>query len=174
MAPSSRMALRLAQLPHDALVQLFTHDALAEFAAQHCTNSPAVAAQAEAVLAAHQPVPQWAVEGVLLSSDLVPHVLAPLESEDGAAAAACSAWAAGWRATAEGRRRLKQVPFSFPQELLGESTLELAAIGGEEGRLVAENGTQLRVLDRSMNTLCGLEQPCWSKERVLLSPQRLT
>ena len=159
MAPSSRMAVRLAKLPHDALVQLFTHDALAEFAAQACADSPAVAARAEAVLAAHQPVPQWAVEGVLLSSDLVPHVLAPLESEDGAAAAACSAWAAGWRATAEGRRRLKQVPFSFPQELLGESTLELAVIGGEEGRLVAENGMQLRVLDRSMNTLCGLEQP---------------
>ena len=106
MAPSSRLAVRLATLPHDALVQLFTHDALAEFAAQACADSPAVAARAEAVLAAHQPVPQWAVEGVLLSSDLVPHVLAPLEQEDGAAAAACSAWAAGWRATAEERRRL--------------------------------------------------------------------
>ena len=87
MAPSSRLAVRFAQLPHDAL---------AELAAQLCADGgAAAAAQAEAVLAAHQPVPQWAVEGVLLSSDLVPHVLAPLEQEDGAAAAACSAWAAG-------------------------------------------------------------------------------
>ena len=60
MAPSSRLAVRFAQLPHDAL---------AELAAQLCADGGAVAvAQAEAVLAAHQPVPQWAVEGVLLSS----------------------------------------------------------------------------------------------------------
>ena len=71
MAPSSRLAVRFAQLPHDAL---------AELAAQLCADGgAAAAAQAEAVLAAHQPVPQWAVEGVLLSSDLVPRVLAPLE-----------------------------------------------------------------------------------------------
>ena len=142
MSPSSRMAVRLAKLPHDALVQLFTHEALAELAAQACADSPAVAARAEAVLAAHQPVPQWAVEGVLLSSDLVPHLLAPLESEDGAAAAACSAWAAGWRATAEGRRRLKQVPFHLPQDMLdgnwlsGAEWLRLAVIPGDEERLV--------------------------------------
>jgi hypothetical protein len=48
----------------------------------------AAATQAESLLAAHDPVPQWALEGVLLSSDLMPHVLAPLELEDGAAAAA--------------------------------------------------------------------------------------
>jgi hypothetical protein len=137
--------VRFARLPHDAL---------AELAAQLCAEGgAAAAAQAEAVLAAHQPVPQWAVEGVLLSSDLVPHVLAPLESEDGAAAAACSAWAAGWRATAEGRRRLKQVPFSFPQELLGGySNLQLAVIPGDEERLVVSDifFQQTRVLDRSM------------------------
>ena len=153
MAPSSRLAVRLATLPHDALVQLFSHEALAELAAQACADSPAVAARAEAVLAAHQPVPQWAVEGVLLSSDLVPHVLAPLEQEDGAVAAACSAWAAGWRATADGRRRLKQVPFSFPQELLGGySNLQLAVIPGDEERLVVSDifFQQTRVLDRSM------------------------
>ena len=74
MAPSSRLAVRLATLPHDAL---------AELAAQLCAESGVAAAQAGAVLAAHQPVPQWAVEGVLLSSDLLPHVLAPLELEDG-------------------------------------------------------------------------------------------
>ena len=150
MAPSSRMAVRLAKLPHDALVQLFTHDALAEFAAQACADSPAVAARAEAVLAAHQPVPQWAVEGVLLSSDLVPHVLAPLEQEDGAAAAACSAWASGWRATNERRRKLKQVPFKVPPELCTYGTQHLRVIPGDEERLVVKRDDAVRIVNRSM------------------------
>ena len=68
MAPSSRLAARFAQLPHDAL---------AELAAQLCADGgAAAAAQAEAVLAERDPVPPWTVEGVLLSNDLVPHVLA--------------------------------------------------------------------------------------------------
>jgi hypothetical protein len=46
------------------------------------------------------------VEGVLLLSDLVPHLLAPLQLEDGAAAAVCSLWLEDWKATSEGRRRL--------------------------------------------------------------------
>ena len=60
-------------------------------------NSPAV--RAEAVLAAHQPVPQWAVEGVLLSRcrrTWAPRVLKSLDLEDGAAATCVGA--AGWRA----------------------------------------------------------------------------
>ena len=68
MAPSSRFAVRLAKLPHDVL---------AELAAKLCADGgAAAAAQAEAVLAERDPVPPWAVEGVLLSNDLVPHVLA--------------------------------------------------------------------------------------------------
>ena len=65
---SSRFAARLAKLPHDVL---------AELAAKLCADGgAAAAAQAEAVLAERDPVPPWAVEGVLLSNDLVPHVLA--------------------------------------------------------------------------------------------------
>ena len=44
-----------------------------------------------------------AVEEVLLSSDLVPLLLAPLQLNDGAAAAVCSQWLEGWKATSEGR-----------------------------------------------------------------------
>ena len=55
--------------PGGAPRQRLPQDALAEFAAQLCADDSA-AAQAEALLAAHDPVPQWAVEGVLLSSDL--------------------------------------------------------------------------------------------------------
>ena len=39
---------------------------------------------------------QRTVEEVLLSSDLVPHILAQLRAEDGAAAAVCSQWNDSW------------------------------------------------------------------------------
>ena len=106
MAPASRVAARLADLSHAQLV---------EIAAAGCEASTQVKNRADALLAAHKPLAQWAVEGVLLSSDLVPHLLAPLQLEDGAAAAVCSRWAEGWKATSEGRRRLTRVAFDFPR-----------------------------------------------------------
>ena len=148
MPLSSRLAVRLAKLPHDAL---------AEFAAQLCADDSTAAAQAENLIAAHDPVPQWAVEGVLLSSDLVPHVLAPLELEDGAAAAACSAWAAGWRATNELRRRLRQAPLEWPEDL-DDDLLHWATIPGDEERLVVNTHTKIRILDRSMRTVAELDE----------------
>ena len=65
------MAARLAELSHEQLV---------EIAAAGCDASTEVKNRADALLAAHKPLAhaQWAVEGVLLSSDLVPHLLAPL------------------------------------------------------------------------------------------------
>ena len=100
---SSRLAARLGQLPHDVLASL---------AARLCSDSPALEAAAEECMAAHTLLPHEMVEGVLLSPDLVPHILGPLEAEDGAAAAVCSQWLDGWKATNEApwRRRLKQVP----------------------------------------------------------------
>ena len=96
MAPVSRMAARLFDLSHAQLL---------EIAAAGCEASAEVKNRADAILAAHKPLAQWAVEGVLLSSDLVPHLLAPLQLEDGAAAAVCSRWADGWKATSEGNQR---------------------------------------------------------------------
>ena len=111
MAPASRLAARLVDLSHAQLL---------EIAAAGCEASTEVKNRADAILAAHKPLPQWAVEGVLLSSDLVPHLLAPLKLEDGAVAAVCSRWADGWKATSEGRRRLTPMAFDFPQDLLGQ------------------------------------------------------
>ena len=96
----------------------FSHAQLVEIAAAGCDASTEVKNRADALLAAHKPLAQWAVEGVLLSSDLVPHLLAPLQLEDGAAAAVCSRWAEGWKATSEGRRRLTRVAFDFPQYIV--------------------------------------------------------
>ena len=83
----ARFAARLGALPHEALVEL---------AAQLCEEgTEAQRALADAALAVHAPLPQWAVENVLLSPDLANHLLAPLEQRDYAAAAACSRLAAG-------------------------------------------------------------------------------
>ena len=97
MAPASRVAARLADLSHAQLLEIATAG---------CEASTEVKNRADAILAAHKPLAQWAVEGVLLSSDLGPHLLAPLRLEDDAAAAVCSRWGEGWKATSEGRRRL--------------------------------------------------------------------
>ena len=145
--PSDRLSLRLGQLPPDVL---------ADLVARLCSESAALQAAAEACLAAHNPVPHWAVERVLLSPDLVPHILGPLVAEDGAAAAVCSQWSAGWKATNEPRRRLKQVPFGFPEELLCHDTfqipdLEMAGTSG--GRLVVRAGSEVHIIDRSKRVL---------------------
>ena len=132
MAPTSRAAARLADLSHAQLL---------EIAAAGCEASTQVRNRADAILAAHKPLAQWAVEGVLLSSDLVPHLLAPLQLEDGAAAAVCSRWAEGWKATSEGRRRLRKVALDFPQELLdtSEFSFSMAVIPGGDEQLVVRS-----------------------------------
>jgi hypothetical protein len=141
--PPDRLSLRLGQLPHAVL---------AELAAQLCSDSPALQAAAEECMAAHNPLPHWAVERVLLSADLVPHLLGPLGVEDGAAAAVCSQWLAGWKATNEPRRQLKPVPFDFPEELL---TYEMSMTGTPDGRLVVRDPLPKRtfILDSNMRVL---------------------
>ena len=116
--------------------------------------------RAGAILTAHKPLAQWAVEGVLLSSDLVPHLLAPLQLADGAAAAVCSQWADGWKATSEGRRRLTRVAFDFPQNLLGTLVAECSADslgmavipGGDEQQLLVRSGSTVRILARGRSS----------------------
>ena len=66
--PSNRLAARLGQLPHTVL---------ADLAARLCSESPAQQAAAEECMAAHNPLPHEMVERVLLSPDLVPHILGP-------------------------------------------------------------------------------------------------
>ena len=151
-APASRMAARLADLSHAQLV---------EIAAAGCDASTEVKNRADAILAAHKPLAQWAVEGVLLSSDLVPHLLAPLQLEDGAAAAVCSRWAEGWKATEEGRRRLRKVTFDFPHEDLpgaGEP-YDMAVVPGDDEQLIVRAGSSVHILGRDSFELPSFELP---------------
>ena len=143
MAPASRIAARLADLSHAQLL---------EIAAAGCEASTEVKNWADALLAAHKPLTQWAVEGVLLSSDLVPHLLAPLQLEDGAAAAVCSQWAEGWEATSEGRRRLTRVAFDFPRHLLGKDSFVMAMIPGDNEQLLVKSGPLVRNFGRDMSS----------------------
>jgi hypothetical protein len=143
--PSSRLSLRLGQLPHDVL---------ADLAARLCSDSPALQAAAEECMAAHKPLSHELVERVLLSPDLVPSVLGPLEAKDWAAAAVCSQWLAGWQATNEPpwpRRRLKQVPLELPEEIDTSGSLDMTAT--PDGRLVVRDGFKVHILDRSMRAL---------------------
>ena len=64
--PSTRLSLRLGQLPHDVLAAL---------AARLCSESPALQAVAEECMAVHKPLSHELVERVLLSPDLVPSIL---------------------------------------------------------------------------------------------------
>jgi hypothetical protein len=140
--PTDRLSLRLGKL---------SHDVLAELAAQLCSDSPALQAAAEECMAAHTPLPHWAVDRVLLSADLLPHLLGPLEAEDGAAAAVCTQWLVGWKATNEPRRRLKQVPLDLPGELVTSRGATMA--GTPDGRLMVCEASEVHILDRSMRVL---------------------
>ena len=144
MAPASRVAARLADLSHAQLLEIATAG---------CEASTEVKNRADAILAAHKPLAQWAVEGVLLSSDLVPHLLAPLQLEDGQRpAAVCSRWAEGWKATSEGRRRLRKVALDFPHEdLLGDRSLYMAVVPGGDEQLVVRSDRTVRILARNMS-----------------------
>ena len=144
--PSDRLSLRLSQLPHDVL---------AELAAQLCSESAGLQAMADECLATHKPLPLWAVDRVLLSPDLMPHILGPLGLEDAAAAAVCSQWSVVWKATNEPRRRLKQVPFDLPEELV--MTRQLHMTGSSDGYLLAHTDTGAHLLDDSMRVLHSFE-----------------
>ena len=142
-APLLTLAARLSSLSPAQLL---------EIAAAGCEASPEVVSQTEDILAKQKPLAQRLVEGVLLSSDLAPHLLGLLQLEDGAAAAVCSLWAEGWKATSEGRRRLTRVAFDFPQELLVDLK-NMAVIPGDNERLVVSSGYTVDILDRRLSTV---------------------
>ena len=93
---------------------------------------------------------------MLLSSDLVPHLLAPLQLEDGAVAAVCSRWADSWKATSEGRRHLRQVACDFPQDLLATQDFRMAVV---KSGLVVKSGSTVRILARDMSSGTSFELP---------------
>jgi len=101
---NSRLAIRLDALPRDALLKLAA-EALTALPEDHRLHS-----HTDALIAHHKPLPAWCVEGVLLSPDLLPHLVDSISLDDHAAAAACSMWAAEWAALLRRRRYMQPVP----------------------------------------------------------------
>ena len=98
---------------YEARLAALSRAALIELAAALCR---AHAAEADALLAKHSPFPAWA-RGALLSDDLLPGVVAPLEAKHGAAAATCRALKAAWDATDATRRGLRPAAEQPPPHL---------------------------------------------------------
>lgn len=73
-----------------------TRAELIRLAAQACHALPDARRFADACLAVHDPLPAPLRNGVILSPDLLPHLLKTLAMEDCAAASACKAWSAAW------------------------------------------------------------------------------
>ena len=130
--------------------------------------------RADAILAAHKPLAQWAVEGVLLSSDLVPHLLAPLRLEDGSAAVGCSRWAEGWKAISEGRQRLTRVALDIPDDLLhrGTNKFDMTVVPGGDEQLVVRSCSTVRMLRRDMSIISSCFLPTFSPVVCSIAPAR--
>lgn len=137
---SDRISARLASLPHEALV------ALAATMYGDAANTHSIR-DTEACLASHIPTPQWALDTILLSDDILPHIFAHIELKDGAAAAVCTAFRSAWVATDEQRRGLRLTPISC--EL--ERHRRFVTLPGD--RLAHFTPTGARIFDRNLATI---------------------
>lgn len=100
----SRLAIRLDALSREELLQLAA-EALAELPVRHHLHP-----RTDALVCRRKPLPTWCVAGVLLSPDLLPHLLDHLSLEDCEAAGACSMWASEWIVLLRRRRYIQPVP----------------------------------------------------------------
>ena len=88
MSCAVRWRLRLAAVPPDELVDLV---------AELLAANPAAHPKADAIIARHETVPDWAVHGIFLSPDLLSPLLQTLTLADASAARVSTAWAPAWR-----------------------------------------------------------------------------
>ena len=140
---TDRMRARLASLPHELLLELLV---------QLASLSAETRQLAENFLAAHNPLPEWAVTRVLLSEDLMSSILAPLEVTDAAAMDVCSTWRMAWRATDNTRRGLRPaaaVPVVTPP--LDDYVVDMVALDEERLCLGIEN--EMRIVNKQMQML---------------------
>lgn len=115
-----------------ACLDKLSHEQLLAIAAAGCEASGGVQKIADAFVRLHL---GDAAASVMLSIDLVPHLLAPLGPCDGAAAAVCKLWAKAWKDTGEFRRYLTKVAFkfNFPHDVLGASFVPNTAVPYQHG-----------------------------------------
>ena len=141
---ASRLAARLEHLSHAALVELC---ALACTLDAHDSRTAA-----DATLARHDPLPAWAVDTVLLSSDIAPRLTGVMAAQDCAAAVVCRAWREAWRATRKQRRELHAAPPLATPDFVPSEVTGMVALPGD--RLCI--ATSLTSNSRYISTFGGL------------------
>ena len=144
--PLSRLPSRLqsANLTYDELLRV-AEDLLYE-------ALPPARASVDALLSVRNPLPEWAVISVLVSTDLIPCLFASLERQDCAVACVCKAWRQGWADTAAQRRELRigRQLGELNFVLRGDSVLA-AHPSGEW--LAITRSSDIRLVDPAMRTL---------------------
>lgn len=157
-AYGSRTAARAARLPHEVLVSLISRlvdqgaDARGEF---------------DRSTAEHDPLPSWAVSGVLLSQNLVTLILDTLPFRECAAARVCSAWSNAWK---EKSKRVLQPTGAQPDfNIMADPPLmNVRNFVSSSGNmpLAMHYESSVYLVDE---LLCPLQsfQPCWTLEEYV-------
>ena len=151
-AGDDRLVARLQSLPHGSLVETLVACMIEGRSA------------AEACIAKHQPLPEWAVSGVLQSESLLPCVFASLDLEDTAAAVVCSSWRQAWRETEDERRGLRAAELLKPafdmdvKSPEGQHVIGDFMVGHPSGRwlampLIFGAPPHTKIVDASMDVL---------------------
>ena len=152
MAPSCRWSSRLrsANLTYDELL-LVAEDLLHE-------ASPAARASVDVMLSVRSPLPEWAVNSVLVSTDLIPYLFASLEMQDWAAACVCKAWRPGlgrhYRAAPRTTRRAALGKLDcVQQDWAAHPSGEWLAMATSANSYNIGLSTDMRLVDPAMCTL---------------------
>ena len=101
-------------------------------------------------LAARTPVPQWAADAVLGSSDLAPSLFVHLGYKDGAAAAVCAQWRDCWKASWKLRRTLHRRPTVVPQQFSRRHCMGLCALPDFGAMCVAHYDDGIHTYDATL------------------------
>ena len=152
---AERFLARLTNLDHTALLAY-----AADLSAAHRHT-------ADKFLVNHSPLPDWARDDVLLSTDLLPKVFASLKLEDGAAASVCHAWKEAWVATNDGRRGLRPIEVGKPDFEVTQS-LMLAELPDGNAAVCCYGG-DVRIVDSNLKAMKHLPHIGVPTEYVILA-----
>lgn len=169
-APRDRLTARLAPIADEQLLELvgalcrgplralherLPRERLLEALITACASRASTARLVDTHLASVAPLPSWAVDRVLLSTDLISRLLDTLQLEDSAAATVCKAWSVGWEAKT--RDFMREAPDHGWDVQFGAPA---AAPLGEQLFLCAPDGV-IQVLDKRLVHQCCV-RPCYA------------
>lgn len=156
--PTERFEARLAALSWEELLEL---------AAQQCCASPVARSVCDELLAAREPLPQWAVENVLLEAPLLARIVGFLGAEDGAVASVCTRWSHARSADLAERRIIHPIRTLSSAHLKLDKPIDVIALpnkdtGGVGPKLLAitnRNSNEVLIVDQDLNIMHRLGAP---------------